>query len=152
MDRLEKEIRRMAKRVGLPAASELVRIWPEAVGETIAANAWPARLNRKGVLQVNTSSATWAFELKHLAPQILAKLEQALAGECPKELHFVPGPVPSKGREAGSPPSPKGPLTTAREREQGEKLAAAIDDDELRALVARAAAASLAQNSKKGAP
>ncbi len=152
MDRLEREIRKAAKRVGLPAASELVRIWPQVVGETIAANAWPARLNRKRVLQVNTSSATWAFELKHLAPQILAKLEQALAGECPGELHFVPGPVPGRGRESDSSPVSNEPATTAREREQGEKLAAVIADDELRALVARAAAASLAQSGRKGTP
>ena len=152
MDRLEREIKRVAKRAGLPAASELVRIWPQLVGETIAANAWPARLNRKGVLQVNTSSATWAFELKHLAPQILSKLEQALGGECPIELRFIPGPVPAKGQEDEASRAPKGPATTAREREQGEKLAAVIDDEELRALVARAAAASLAQHSRKGAP
>jgi hypothetical protein len=152
MERLEREIRRVAKRVGLPAASELVRIWPQTVGETIAANAWPARLDRKGVLQVNTSSATWAFELKHLAPQILSKLEQELGGECPNELRFVPGPVPGKGRESDAPLASKEPATTAREREQGEKLAAVIEDEELRALVARAAAASLAQNCRKGAP
>jgi hypothetical protein len=152
MDRLEREIRKVAKRVGLPAASELVRIWPEVVGETIAANAWPARLNRKGVLQVNTSSATWAFELKHLAPRILVKLEKELAGECPSELRFAPGPVPGRGRDDDAFAAPKGPTTTAQERELGEKLAAGIDDDELRALVARAAAASLAQNCRKGAP
>jgi len=152
MDRLEKEIKRAAKRVGLPAASELVRIWPQVVGATIAANAWPARVSRKGVLQVNTSSATWAFELKHLAPQILSKLESALGEECPRELHFVPGPVPGKGRETDASLIPKQPATTAREREQGEKLAAVIGDEELRALVARAAAASLAQNKQKGAP
>jgi hypothetical protein len=151
MDRLEGEIRKVAKRAGLPAASELVRVWPQVVGETIAENAWPARLNYKGVLQVNTSSATWAFELKHLAPQILSKLKQALIEECPKELHFVPGPVPSKGRETGSPYLPKAPMATAQERAKGEELAAAISDDELRALVARAAAASLARSSKKSA-
>jgi len=152
MERLEREIRRVAKRVGLPAASELVRIWPQTVGETIAANAWPARLNRKGELQVNTSSATWAFELKHLAPRILSKLEQELGGECPSELRFVPGPVPGRGRETESSLAPKEPAIAARDREQGERLAAVIDDEELRALVARAAAASLAQNSRKGAP
>src|SRR5450830_1527998 len=37
-------------------------------------------------------------------------------------------------------------------RAQAEELAAGIDDEELRALVARAAAASLARNAKKGAP
>ncbi len=151
MDNLEREVRKVARRAGLPAASELVRIWPQVVGETIAANAWPARLNRKGELQVNTSSATWAFELKHLAPQILAKLEQALAEECPSSLRFVPGAVPAAGQKE-SPLASRKPATTAREREQGEKLAASIADDELRALVARAAAASLAQSSLKDTP
>jgi len=152
MERLEREIRKVAKRAGLPAASELVRMWPQVVGETIAANAWPARLNRKGELQVNTSSATWAFELKHLAPQILSRLEQALGGECPSKLRFAPGPVPGRGQETESSLAPKEPAITAQEREQGERLAAVIDDEELRALVARAAAASLAQRSQKGAP
>ena len=152
MERLEREIRKVAKRAGLPAASELVRIWPQLVGETIAANAWPSRLNRKGELQVNTSSATWAFELKHLAPQILSKLAQALGDECPKELRFVPGPVPGRGREDESSLVSTAPAITARERDQGESLAAVIDDEELRALVARAAAASLARSGRNGAP
>jgi hypothetical protein len=148
MDRLEREIKRVAKRAGLPAAGELVRVWPEVVGETIAANAWPARMNRKGVLQVYTSSATWAFELKHLAPKILSKLKQALVEECP---NFTPGPIPAKGRETDALPVSKKLVTTEREREQGEKLASVIDDAELRALVARAAAASLAKSDRRGA-
>ena len=152
MERLGDEIKKTARRVGLPAASEVVRVWPLVVGETIAANAWPARLTRKGVLQVNTSSATWAFELKHLAPQILSKLEQVLAEECPSELRFLPGPVPGEGRETSETLAQIPPSVTARELERGEELAAVIDNEELRALVARAAAASLAQNAKSGAP
>jgi predicted nucleic acid-binding Zn ribbon protein len=151
MDRLGNEIKKTARRVGLPAASEVVSVWPRVVGETIATNAWPARLTRGGVLQVNTSSATWAFELKHLAPQILSKLEQVLAEECPRELRFAPGPVPSAGRESSEPLAPAAPATTARERAQAEELAAVIDNEELRVLVARAAAASLAQNAKRSA-
>jgi predicted nucleic acid-binding Zn ribbon protein len=152
MDNLGKEIKKAARRVGLPAASEVVRVWSSVVGETIAANAWPAQLNRRGVLQVNTSSATWAFELKHLAPQILSKLKETLVEECPNELHFIPGPVPNKGRETGKPLAPAAPTTTESERAQAKGLAAVIDDEELRALVARAAAASLAQNKKRSAP
>jgi len=152
MDRLDREIKRVAKRAGLPAAGELVRIWPQLVGETIAANAWPARVSQKGVLQVNTSSATWAFELKHLAPQILDKLGSALAEDCPRELHFVVGPVPEKGSGDAAATAPKRPSITAEERRRGERLAEEIADDELRALVARAAAASLAQKNKKDAP
>jgi len=95
MERLEREIRKVAKRAGLPAASKLVQIWPNVVGETIAANAWPARLNRKGELQVNTSSATWAFELKHLAPRILSKLEQDWAGNARASSVSCPGRCPA---------------------------------------------------------
>lgn len=149
MDRLEGDLRRVAKRIGLPAASPLVSLWPELVGETIAANAWPARLSRQGVLQVNTSSSTWAFELKHLEPRILSRLREELAGDCPKELRFVPGPIPSRGPDKGpaesARPSPAGPSELAKARE----MSAAIESDELRALVARAAAASLARTSKK---
>ncbi|MGC9974407.1 MAG: DUF721 domain-containing protein [Gaiellaceae bacterium] len=152
MERLGDEIKKAARRVGLPAASEVVRVWPLVVGDTIAANAWPARLTRKGVLQVNTSSATWAFELKHLAPQILLKLEQALAEECPSELRFVPGPVPGEGRETSETLVQAAPPVTARELEQAEELAAVIDNEELRALVAQAAAASLARSVKRDAP
>ena len=149
MDRLGNEIKKTAKRVGLPAASEVVSVWPRVVGETIAANAWPARLNRKGVLQVNTSSATWAFELKHLAPQILSKLEQVLVEECPRELRFAPGPIPNRGRNTDSAEGAVAPQAGPAELAQAEKLAAAIGDADLRALVARAAAASLARRASK---
>jgi hypothetical protein len=149
MDRLEGAIRKEAKRIGLPASSPLVSLWPETVGETIAANAWPARLTRKGVLQVNTSSSTWAFELKHLESKILSRLRESLAGECPSELRFAPGPIPSRGRNPDSTEGAGAPQAGPAELAQAKKLAAAIGDADLRALVARAAAASLARRASK---
>jgi hypothetical protein len=119
------------------------------VGETIAANAWPARLARGGALVVNTSSATWAFELKHLAGQILSRLQEKLGDDCPRELRFAPGPVPARGRETVAAGSPTGPEIGAGERLQAERLTATIANDELRELVARAAAASLAKGTGK---
>ncbi len=145
MDRLEGAIRREAKRIGLPASSPLVSLWPEMVGETIAANAWPARLNRKGVLQVNTSSSTWAFELKHLEPKILSRLRESLADDCPSELRFAPGPIPGRGRDTDPAGDTAAPKIGLNELSQGRQLAAPIENAELRDLVARAAAASLAR-------
>jgi hypothetical protein len=149
MDRLEGAIRKEAKRIGLPASSPLVSLWPELVGETIAANAWPARLTRKGVLQVNTSSSTWAFELKHLEPKILSRLRESLAEECPSELRFAPGSIPSRGRNTDSAKGAAVPQAGHGELAQAQKLAEPIGDAELRALVARAAAASLARSAAK---
>ena len=149
MDRLDKNIRKETKRIGLPAASELVRIWPELVGETIAANAWPARVSRSGVLAVNTSSSTWAFELKHLGGEILARLKERLGEECPGELRFAPGPIPARGREGASREPTEAPEIGLEELLRAEQMAAPIEDEELRALVARAAAASLARSVRK---
>ena len=125
----------------VPGMAELVAAWPAAVGDQIARNAWPARLARDGTLHVTTADAAWAYELTQLAPRLLAQLG-VLA---PKGLKFVPGPLPEPAREdaggqAVAPPDP-GP----QERRQAEQLAASIADEEMRELVARAAAASLAR-------
>lgn len=124
---------------------EIVRAWPEAVGETVARNAWPARLSREGTLHVNASSSTWAFELGRLGEAILEQLRAKLGEAAPPALRFVPGPIP----EAAPPTAHEGSAAAleigAEERLEGAALAAAIEDDELRELVARAAAASLAR-------
>jgi hypothetical protein len=147
MERIDTELRRELGRFG-PADGNMVaivRAWPGAVGETVARNAWPARLARDGTLHVNASSSTWAFELGRLAEAILEQLRAALGEEAPPTLRFAPGPVPDP-----APPTPEeaseGALEVAPEdRLEGAALAASIEDDELRELVSRAAAASLAR-------
>ena len=70
MDRLDEQVRRELTRFGPEATATwqaIVRAWPAAVGETVARNAWPARLARDGTLHVNAVSATWAFELGRMA-------------------------------------------------------------------------------------
>ena len=64
IERIGNEVERELGRFG-PAAgmAELLRAWPDAVGEEIARNAWPARIARDGTLHVATSSSAWAFEL-----------------------------------------------------------------------------------------
>ena len=96
---VRRELGRFGPAVGM---AEVVAAWPDAVGEQIALNAWPAR------------------------------------------LRFAVGHIP----ETGSDPAPKEKRTVPRVSEalsaEGERIAAAIEDPDLREVVARAAAASLA--------
>jgi Dna[CI] antecedent, DciA len=152
MDRLETAIRRELGRFGSGHGDRgdgdivaIVRAWPEAVGETVARNAWPARLARDGTLHVNTLSSTWAFELGRLAETILEGLRQELGEATPPALKFSPGPVPESGAEELGTATAEASGVAPEHRAEGVRLAAGIEDDELRELVARAAAASLAR-------
>ena len=71
MERIGDEVKRELGRFGSAGRmAELVAAWPAAVGETVAANAWPARLARDGTLHVHAASSTWAFELQQLEAEI----------------------------------------------------------------------------------
>ena len=152
MERLDGELRRELARFG-PAEGDMVaivRAWPDAVGETVARNAWPARLARDGTLHVHTVSSTWAFELGTLAATMLERLRATLGEATPPALAFTPGPVPEPvpeqpGRSGHAPPE-----TGSEHRAAGERIAAPIVDEELREYVARAAAASLARAAAGG--
>jgi hypothetical protein len=146
MERLGDEVGRQLGRFGPQGAiSDIVAAWPGAVGEAIARNAWPARVARDGTLHVATSSSSWAFELTQLAPQLMARLKPLLAESAPKALKFSPGPVPELTRpEATSAVPATRSDPTPEERALAAAMSAEIEDEELRDLVARAAAASLA--------
>ncbi|HEX4930441.1 MAG TPA: DUF721 domain-containing protein [Gaiellaceae bacterium] len=149
MDRLDRQVRRELGRFG-PVNGDMVgivRAWPEAVGETVARNAWPARLARDGTLHVNTASSTWAFELGRLAPTILEQLRSELGETTPPALRFAPGPIPEPEPEAAERRAPPRPEIGAEHRAQAAEIAAGIEDEELREYVGRAAAASLARGS-----
>ena len=149
MDRLDRQVRRELGRFG-PVDGDMVaivRVWREAVGETVARNAWPARLARDGTLHVNAVSATWAFELGRLAATILERLQSELGEAAPPALRVAPGPVPDADAEAPEQRTEQPPDVAPEHRAQGAEIAAAIEDEELREYVARAVAASLARGS-----
>jgi len=56
--------------------------WPGAVGEAIAAEATPVA-ERAGTVTVNCRSAVWASELELLAPDLVARLNEALGDQRP---------------------------------------------------------------------
>jgi hypothetical protein len=122
-----------------PSIAPLLDAWPSAVGPEIARNAWPARIARNGTLLVHTSSAAWAFELAHLEQ----RLRSSLGDVAPPRMRFVVGPLPELETPAAAPF--RAPLSpSAEEIAKGEQLASAIADENLRKVVAKAAALSLA--------
>jgi hypothetical protein len=146
MDRLGDEFARELGRFGNAGAmANVVAAWPEAVGETVAANAWPARLARDGTLHVAAGSSTWAFELQQLEQEIAGCLQAALGPGAPTRLRFAPGPLPERAPapspEARKPP----PQPSPEEVQKARELAASIDAEELRKSVEKAARMSLAR-------
>jgi hypothetical protein len=144
VERIGDDLRATLRGLG-PAGTmeDVVRAWPDAVGEGIARNAWPARLARDGTLHVATASSAWSFELTQLEPTIRKRLAAKLGQAAPGRLRFAPGPLPELGvvEEQIAPARRRAP--SAKVRARARELTAAMDDEELRELVSRAAAASL---------
>ena len=136
---MKRELRRLGPNADM---GDVVAAWPGAVGDEIARNAWPARFQRDRTLIVHARDAIWSFELGHRAGEISARLP----GTPP--LKFVPGPLPEVGAEPPQATPQGSPPATLEQVARATRWASEIDDEELRALVARAAAASLARSSE----
>ncbi|MBA2642354.1 MAG: DUF721 domain-containing protein [Actinobacteria bacterium] len=155
MERLATQVAHALAQTGGRQGAELQAItaaWPSVVGDAVARQAWPLRVGRDGALHVAASSATWAFELDRMAPEIAARLAAALGEQTPKVLRFRVGPVPEPGSESNE--SVKEATRELRDAARevpaeataaAASAAAAIEDPELRELVARAARASLSR-------
>ena len=149
MDRIGDEVSRTLARSGSRDALPLARIteaWPAAVGAAVARRAWPLRIARDGTLHVATASATWSHELDLLGGEILAQLRARVGDDAPAKLRFAVGPIPEPptAEEPGDEPAGEEDVPPEIESE-ARSAVAAIDDPELRELVARAARASLAK-------
>ena len=120
---LNAEARRLKLDGSLREASA-VTLWPEVVGEQIAA-ATEAERVRDGVLYVTARNHTWAFELTFHREQILKGLNARLGRKAIKEIRFRPGVIHSPG----TPPQPPEPVPT-----QAELAAVALDAAEVEAV------------------
>ncbi len=148
MERLGDEVRRSLQSAGVPDAGVLAavtRAWPAAVGPGIAAAAWPARIGRDGTLHVHTTTSVWAFELDRMQDEILPRLTETMEGEPPpNRLRFAVGPVPA----AAAPEAVEAtdaPVPSPEAELEADRIAASVEDAELRRLVRRAATASLSR-------
>ena len=135
-DELKRELGRFGPQGGI---GDTVAAWPGAVGPEIAHNAWPARFQRDGTLVIHVRDSVWGFELTHRAAEIASRLP----GSPP--LKFVPGPVPEPSAESAETPPAPPPQATPEQAAEAARWSAAIEDEELRELVAGAARASLAR-------
>jgi hypothetical protein len=134
-DLLRRELGRFGPQAGI---GDAVALWPVAVGEEIARNAWPARFTRDGTLVVHTRDSIWGFELTQRADEIARRLANV------KSVKFVPGPLPDATPEppqATAQPSSPAPEHVA----QAAQWAAEIEDETLRKIVTAAAELSLAR-------
>lgn len=139
-DVLGAEARRM-KLDGAVGEAAAVLLWPEVVGEQIAAVTEPERV-RDGVLYVIARTHTWAFELTFHRQQILKGLNARLGRNAIKEIRFRPGAIPAG---AAAPPPEPAPADadlaavelTPAEVEAVEREAIQVADSDLQALVRR---------------
>jgi hypothetical protein len=135
---VERELSRFGPQAGL---TKLVERWPAAVGEAVARNSWPARFQRDGTLIVHASSSTWAFELA----QLESTIREHLADIAPPRIRFVPGPLPEPAVATSTETTAATVHVSDDDASRAADIAAPIADENLRELVARAAAASLAK-------
>ena len=149
MEKIGKSVERVLARSGggtALALTEITAVWPEAVGEAVAREAWPLRVARDGTLHVATTSSTWAFELDRLSPEIEEQL-RALLGLCDAGEAALPGRPGARARSSDARSLRNRPSCPREVTAEAASLTAEIEDPELRELVARAARASLSRAS-----
>ena len=74
------------------ALAEVQRVWPQAVGDVIAAQAEPTG-ERAGVLTVTCFSAVWAQELDLMGPELVGRINAALGADTVRALRCSAAPA-----------------------------------------------------------
>ena len=142
MERVGEAVARELGRYGpVSGMAPLVEAWPAAVGPEIARNAWPARVARDGTLHIHTQDSIWAFELTSRAAEIIARLGEL----APRRLSFAPGPLPEPAADVAVTAVQKPRRPTPEHVAKAASLTRGIRDADLRKVVAKAVAASLAK-------
>ena len=75
----------------------LIRIWPEAVGDTIARRTQITSLKFHTAI-VRVSTAMWIQELNLMRPQILSRINTAMHNDAVREIRFVQGRMSRRER------------------------------------------------------
>ena len=136
-DAVARELARFGPSSGM---APLAEAWAGAVGAEIARNAWPARLGRDGTLRVHTRDSVWAFELGSRAEEI----RQRLGDRAPARLVFAAGPLPEPAREHDDEERRSTPAPSREHEARAASLVRGIRDEDLRKVVAKTIAMSLA--------
>lgn len=137
----------MRKRAGISV--ELVQCWGEIVGERLAAStrpeklAWPRRRHEDDPFEpaalVIACEGAAALRLQHETGEIISRVNAFLGFAAVGRIKIVQKPVEPSGRR----PSPKPRPLTGREEDRLSKLIQKIDDEGLRASLAKLGASVL---------
>ncbi|MGP0075252.1 MAG: DciA family protein [Bryobacteraceae bacterium] len=87
MERAGKALAKLKLSAAISPEQLAFAAWPAAVGERIAAHAWPKALVR-GSLWLEAEDAVWQQQLFHLRFDILAKLSELLGSGMVTDLEF----------------------------------------------------------------
>jgi predicted nucleic acid-binding Zn ribbon protein len=79
------------------AIVRLMRLWPQIVGETIAARTEVSSLKFHTAV-VKVSGAMWIQELNLAKPQILARVRETMHDDTVREIRFVQGRMSRRAR------------------------------------------------------
>jgi len=108
----------------------LQKVWPSAVGEGIAAHAWPEML-KAGRLTVTVDNNAWMNQLSMLSPGIIDKINGSLKQEAVLTLHFRLGKINIK-KAVDAAPRPQFRELTDEETAAIDKAVRPIGDETLR--------------------
>jgi hypothetical protein len=113
---------RPAFRKRAPAAAHLLADWDALAGPQLAARAVPVKF-AGGTLTLACNGPA-AMELQHLAPQIIARLNQAVGQKMVERLRFIQHPPGPDSKTTARPvPNPTAPPPNLPEGPLGEALA-----------------------------
>jgi len=91
MQRLKIAIDSMLRKFGIDnavAQNNALNIWNEIVGEKVANNTEPDRVEH-GVMVVKVSSATWRQELYFQKKEIIQKLNNTIGRNVIRDIRFI---------------------------------------------------------------
>ena len=125
--------------------SELILNWDDIVGERLAANSrpiklqWPAR-PAGGHPDAAVPAATlvvrvegpFAIELQHMSDQVLARINGHLGWRCVGRIAFRQGPI-----DRAEPRSPRRPAPSVAALDAASARVEGVADDALRSALAR---------------
>jgi hypothetical protein len=113
-------------------------LWPEIVGKAISANTRPMGI-RNRVLQVKVMNSVWMQQLQFMKGIILQKINDQRGRQAIDDLKFFLGEIEKKDKEEQK--TPVYPMAWSslgkEEREKIEKEVGAIQDPEMREILAR---------------
>ena len=91
MQSLKTAIDSMLKRFGIDSAiaqNRALNIWNEIVGDTVAKNTQPDRVEH-GVIIVKVSSPTWRQELYFQKKEIIQKINNTIGKNVIRDIRFI---------------------------------------------------------------